>query len=94
MDTTNHDGIAADTSLETIAGGTGPALPAFHLTPRELQVIRLVVAGCSNDRIAEQLQIRPQTVKNQLSRIYAKVGVSTRVQLAVYAMRHGLADAG
>jgi DNA-binding CsgD family transcriptional regulator len=54
--------------------------------------MQLVVAGCSNDRIADRLQIRPQTVKNQLSRIYAKMGVSTRVQLAVYAVRHGLAE--
>ena len=91
MDTTNHTGIAAAT-LDTIAVAHPPALPTFRLTPRERQVVQLVVAGCSNDRIAERLQIRPQTVKNQLSRIYAKMGVATRVQLAVYAVRHGLAE--
>jgi len=92
MDTTNHAGIAADPSVDTIAGGRVRALPTFRLTARERQVVQLVVAGCSNDRIAERLQIRPQTVKNQLSRIYAKVGVATRVQLAVYALRQGLAE--
>ncbi len=91
MDTTNHTGIDAAT-LDTIAVSHSPALPTFRLTPRERQVVQLVVAGCSNDRIAERLQIRPQTVKNQLSRIYAKMGVATRVQLAVYAVRHGLAE--
>ena len=92
MDTTNHGDITPGASVGTIAGGHAPALPTFRLTARERQVVQLVVAGCSNDRIAERLLIRPQTVKNQLSRIYAKVGVSTRVQLAVYAVRHGLAE--
>jgi two-component system, NarL family, nitrate/nitrite response regulator NarL len=92
MDTTNHADIAEDSSRDRMDRGHAPALPTFRLTARERQVVQLVVAGCSNDRIAERLQIRPQTVKNQLSRIYAKMGVSTRVQLAVYAVRHGLAE--
>jgi DNA-binding CsgD family transcriptional regulator len=87
METTNH----ADES-DTMARGFDPGTPSFGLTNRERQVVQLVVSGCSNDRIAQRLQIRPQTVKNQLSRIYAKVGVSTRVQLAVFALRHGLAE--
>ena len=91
MDTTNHGDITPGASVGTIAGGHAP-VPTFRLTARERQVVQLVVAGCSNDRIAERLLIRPQTVKNQLSRIYAKMGVSTRVQLAVYAVRHGLAE--
>jgi DNA-binding NarL/FixJ family response regulator len=68
-----------------------PSLPAL-LEPRERQLVRLVVEGCSTDEIASRLTIRPQTVKNRLSRIYAKLGVATRVQLAVYALRNGLAD--
>jgi DNA-binding NarL/FixJ family response regulator len=92
MDTTNHGEIAADASLETRTGAQAPELPALRLTFREREVVQLVVAGCSNHRIAERLQIRPQTVKNQLSRIYTKVRVSTRVQLAVYALRNGLAE--
>jgi len=93
MDTTNHGDITPDASVGTIASSHAPAVPTFRLTARERQVVQLVVAGCSNDRIAERLLIRPQTVKNQLSRIYSKMGVATRVQLAVYAVRHGLAEA-
>jgi two-component system nitrate/nitrite response regulator NarL len=92
METTNHDAITPDASVDTDAGTHAPAVPSFRLTTRERQVVQLVVAGCSNERIAERLLIRTQTVKNQLSRIYAKVGVSTRVQLAVFALRHGLAE--
>ena len=62
------------------------------LGTRERQLVRLVVDGCSTEEIANRLAIRPQTVKNRLSRIYAKLGVATRVQLAVYALRKGLAD--
>lgn len=68
-----------------------PTRPLF-LTPRERQVVQLLIEGCSNDDIAVRLRLRPQTVKNQLTRIYTKAGVSTRVQLAVAVLRQGLAD--
>lgn len=69
-----------------------PAHPAVDLTPRERQIVKLVVEGCSNQQIAARLRIRPQTVKNQLSAIYAKSGVRNRLQLAVFALRRGLVD--
>ena len=76
-------------------GGTGSPQPArlrpLFLTPRERQVVQLLVDGCSNEDIASRLGLRPQTVKNQLTRIYSKAGVSSRVQLAVAALRQGLA---
>ena len=62
-----------------------------HLTPRERQIIRAVASGLANRQIAVEFGISEQTVKNQLSTLYQKVGVSSRTQLAVYAMRHGLA---
>ena len=65
--------------------------PLF-LTPRERQVVQLLIDGCSNDDIAARLRLRPQTVKNQLTRIYTKVGVATRVQLAVAVLRQGIAE--
>jgi len=68
-----------------------PTRPLF-LTPRERQVVQLLIDGCSNDDIAERLRLRPQTVKNQLTRIYTKAGVSTRVQLAVAVLRQGMAE--
>jgi len=60
------------------------------LTPRERQIIELVVDGCSNSEIASRLKLSPQTVKNQLSVIFDKVGAASRVQLAVFAVRHHL----
>ena len=79
-------------STEPMPAPPDPGPKPYRLTPRDRQIVQLVVSGCSNDLIAERLQIKPQTVKNQLTRIYAKVGVSTRVQLAVHALRHGLAE--
>ncbi len=77
--------------LSLPADATRPSRPLF-LTPRERQVVQLLIDGCSNDDIATRLRLRPQTVKNQLTRIYTKVGVSSRVQLAVAVLRQGLAE--
>jgi DNA-binding NarL/FixJ family response regulator len=88
MDMTTHAEVAsAPASVET----PKPARPLF-LTPRERQVVQFLVDGCSNDDIAARLRLRPQTVKNQLTRIYTKAGVSSRVQLAVAVLRQGLTD--
>ena len=69
-----------------------PPLPAETLTPRELEVIIAVADGATNRAIAEQLGLSDQTVKNHLSHIYDKVGVSSRLELAIYAIHHKLAD--
>jgi len=60
------------------------------LTPREVQVLRLVVQGYSNRRIAEELEISTSTVKNHVLRIRAKLKASDRTQAAVMAMEMGL----
>jgi DNA-binding NarL/FixJ family response regulator len=60
------------------------------LTPREQQMVSLLVEGHSNGEIAKRLRLKRQTVKNQLATIYQKVGVTNRVQLAVLAVRHNL----
>lgn len=78
-------------TVSTPTDAPRPTRPLF-LTPRERQVVQLLIEGCSNDDIAARLRLRPQTVKNQLTRIYTKAGVSTRVQLAVAVLRQGLAD--
>ena len=63
--------------------------PPYRLTRRERQILSCVVNGDSNAEIARQLGVRVQTIKNALSIIYGKLGVETRLQLAVYALRHG-----
>jgi DNA-binding CsgD family transcriptional regulator len=67
-----------------------PPLPA-DLTERELQVLRLLVAGQTKPEIAAALVISPSTVHTHTVHIYAKCAVSTRAALAMFAMRHGLA---
>ena len=60
------------------------------LSSRELEILRLVARGLENSEIADELCISPRTAKNHLSNVLAKLGVSNRVQAAIYAVRHGL----
>jgi len=59
------------------------------LTPREEQVVALVAEGLSNRNIARELDLSEHTVKKYLFRIFDKVGISTRVELVLYAVNHG-----
>jgi len=59
------------------------------LSSREMEVLRLMVAGMSNKEIAYRLGISQQTVKNHVTAILDKLGVSDRTQATVYALRHG-----
>ncbi|MFW6096942.1 MAG: LuxR C-terminal-related transcriptional regulator [Chloroflexota bacterium] len=63
---------------------------AMNLTPRELEVLEALSSGAANSKIAEQLFITEQTVKNHVSSIFKKLGVETRVEAVLYAIRHGL----
>lgn len=60
-----------------------------RLTPREKEVMSLIVEGLPGDRIARQLRISEGTVRNHLTSILAKLELSNRFELAVFAFRHG-----
>ncbi len=62
----------------------------YGLTPRELEVVNSIVEGCSNKDIAKTFTISEETVKRHLSNIFDKTGVSTRLELALFAIAHKL----
>lgn len=71
--------------------GTKPSLP-LRLTPRELQVVNAVANGFANKDIARQMNISEQTVKHHLTNVYSKVGVSNRLELALFAVQRRLTE--
>lgn len=64
----------------------------FGLTPRELEIVTLVVAGYSNPEIAQRCTISEQTVKHHMSNVFDKLGVSNRLELALFAVNHQLTE--
>ena len=75
-------------------GGTQPKAEAAKiatLTARERAVIALVGEGLGNKQIAQRLFISEITVRHHLTSIFSKLGVAERLELVIYAYRHGLA---
>jgi two-component system, NarL family, nitrate/nitrite response regulator NarL len=62
----------------------------FALTAREMEVLTAIVEGYSNKEIAKRYTISEQTVKHHLSSIFSKVGVSNRLELALFSVHHQL----
>lgn len=73
-------------------GGGAPVghHPGLEVTPRELQVLRLVAAGCTNRTIADRLVISEKTVERHLSNIFVRLGVANRAAAIAYAYDHDL----
>ncbi|MBI4475942.1 MAG: response regulator transcription factor [Acidobacteria bacterium] len=65
----------------------------YGLTPREVEIVDAIAAGDSNREIATRLGISLQTVKHHLTSIFDKTGTSTRLELALFAIRRGIVDA-
>jgi DNA-binding NarL/FixJ family response regulator len=61
--------------------------PSLGLTPRERQVVAAIVVGCSNADIAQKFAISSKTVKHHLTKVFDKLGVSNRLELALFAVR-------
>jgi DNA-binding NarL/FixJ family response regulator len=78
------DLISEVPSLRVVNTGGRPIL-----TPREEQVVALVAEGFSNREIARELNLSHHTVKKYLFRIFEKLGISTRVELVLYALNNG-----
>ena len=62
----------------------------FKLTRREMEIVMAVAGGESNKDIAQRLSVREDTVKHHVSNVFAKLGVSSRLELAVFAINHEL----
>ena len=85
---------AAQVMLEAMRrGAVEPARPGpemGELSARELDVLRLLARGLENSEIARELGISPRTAKNHVSSVLSKLGLPSRVQAAVFAVRQGL----
>lgn len=68
------------------------AAPHEELTERELEVLRLIAGGKSNQEVADELFIGIKTVKFHVTNLLAKLGVEDRTQAAIYAYKHGLVE--
>jgi DNA-binding NarL/FixJ family response regulator len=80
---TNLDGSSSQ-------GGTGKGRERSPLSTREREIVALVAQGYKNKEMAEKMFISEQTVKNHLHNIFDKLGVSDRLELALYAIHKGL----
>ena len=82
-------------AVEAVLGAAGHRVSRRRegpagLTPREVEVLRLLAQGMSNRETAKRLVISPKTVANHIEHIYAKIGASTRATASLFAMQHGL----
>ncbi len=89
-----HAQVAARVVQELQGAPRDAVNPFTDLSERELEVLKLIAAGASNESIAEQLVISEKTVKSHVSNILSKLHVADRTQAAVYAWREGVVRRG
>jgi len=61
-----------------------------NLTPRELEILQLVITGKTNKAIANEIYISEKTVEFHLDHLYTKLGARTRLLAGIWALQHGL----
>jgi DNA-binding NarL/FixJ family response regulator len=87
--------VVGDGAVECVAEairrpGTVQTERRYNLTRRELEIVTAIVAGHNNRDIADRLKISVQTVKHHLTSVFDKTGVSSRLELALFAISHQL----
>ena len=90
-----RDGPFDADAVDAVLAAAGHRVPRRRegpagLTPREVEVLRLLARGLSNKEIAQRLSITPKTVGNHAEHIYAKIDAQSRAAAAFFAMREGL----
>lgn len=89
------DGQAVDAVLEAAGHRVSRRTEGIAgLTAREVEVLRLLARGNTNQEIARRLTIAPKTAGNHIEHIYEKIGASNRAAAALFAVRHGLLPGG
>src|SRR5207247_1269591 len=83
------DAIGARLEAQRVSGNPKPALPA-GLTEREVEVLRLIADGLTNNLIARELQLSTKTVSRHVSNIFGKIGVTSRSAATAFAFDHQL----
>ena len=73
--------------LQNVISHMGPAEKKIHLTKKEKEIVSLICHGYRNKEIAQRMGITEQTVKSHCNRIFKKVGVTDRLQLALYTQK-------
>jgi NarL family two-component system response regulator LiaR len=82
--------LSPEATTALIRTKTGPLKPGSDLSPREREVLALVVQGLNNDEIAERLVISPATARHHVSACLQKLGATNRAQAAALAIQHHL----
>ena len=82
--------LSLEATRALIQAKSSPPKPGHDLSPREREVLALVVEGLSNDEIADRLMISANTVRKHVSACIAKLGAANRAQAAAEAVRHEL----